>query len=156
LLTVDFDNIPEGDEHCTPGNVTKHCMNLVELWESDNLNNISYSESTVNATNEQIYDEIVRINNDAKYDLSPQEQIVVKRDNKYKFITTSDLIVGDQIVSYKDGVVEFITIETFEIVAEETHVFLIYREPWGLIVAESMLAYNGCKISLPPTTDPID
>jgi len=145
LLTVNFDNIPEGDEECSVGRVTKHCMNLVEMWESDNLENISYSESTVTGINEQVYDEIVRINNDEKYDLSTQEQIVVKRDNKYKFITSSDLIVNDQIVSYKDNVIEFINIETVEIIPQETHVFLIYRDPWGLLVAESMLAYNGCK-----------
>ncbi len=120
-------------------------MNLVEMWESDNLDNISYSESTVTGISEQIYDEIVRINDDEKYDLSTQEQIVVKRDNKYKFITSSDLIVNDQIVSYKDNVIEFINIETVEIIPQETHVFLIYRDPWGLLVAESMLAYNGCK-----------
>lgn len=145
LITAVFDEIPEGDPNCTIGSVSKKCISLVDAWNSDSLENVSYIESTVFDINEQDYASIVRINDEEKYDLSTQEQILIKRANKYKFITSSKLKQGDQIVSYKDNELEFIDVEKVEIVKKDTKVYLIYREPWGLLIAESMLAYNGCK-----------
>ena len=140
-----FDDIPEGDPDCTIGSITKKCINLVDEWGSESLENVSYIESTVFAIDEQDYEAIVRINNEEKYDLSPQEQILVKRNNEYKFVISARLKENDQIVSYKDNALEFINVEKVEIIEKDTKVYLIYREPWGLLIAESMLAYNGCK-----------
>lgn len=109
------------------------------------MENVSYIESTVFAINERDYESVLRINNEEKYDLSTHEQIVIKRNNEYKFVTSTKLKKDDQIVSYKDNELEFINVEKVEIVEKDTKVYLIYREPWGLLIAESMLAYNGCK-----------
>jgi hypothetical protein len=137
LLTVKFDNVPEGDDTCGIGYISDACWHLVD--------NVSYIESTVFNIYEQTYTTVLRINNDEKYDLSTFEQILIKRDGKYRFMTTSELKQYDKIVFYKDDAVELIDFESSEIVEKETKVFLFYREPWGLIAAESMLAYNGCK-----------
>jgi hypothetical protein len=145
LLTVNFDDSPEGDETCSIGNVTRTCFELVENWRADTLNNVSYVESTVFNIYEQTYTTVLRINGDEKNDLSTFEQILIKRGDKYKFMTTSELKQYDQIVFYKDDILEFIDVESIEVIEKETKVFLFYREPWGLIAAESMLAYNGCK-----------
>jgi hypothetical protein len=109
------------------------------------LNNVSYVESTVFNIYEKTNTTVIRINNEEKNDLSTVEQILIKRGGRYQFATTSNLKENDQIVFYKDGIEEFINIESLEVVEKETKVFLFYREPWGLIAAESMLAYNGCK-----------
>ena len=121
------------------------CWELVDNWRTNELKSASYVESTVFNIYEQTYPTVLRINNEEKNDLSTYEQILIKRGNKYQFMTTSDLKESDQIVFYRDGLVEFIYIESIEVVEKETKVFLFYREPWGLIATESMLAYNGCK-----------
>lgn len=144
-MTVDFDNVPSGDDTCSVGYISNACWHLVDNWDADELNNMSYAESTVFNIHEQTYTTVLRINNEEKNDLSTFEQILIKREDKYKFMTTSDLKENDQIVFYKDNVLEFINVETIEVVQKLSKVFLFYREPWGLIAAESMLAYNGCK-----------
>jgi hypothetical protein len=122
----------------------------VDDWRSDELDNVSFIESTVFNIYEQTYTTVLRINNDERYDLSTFEQILIKRGDKYRFMTTSELKQYDKIVVYKDDSVELIDFESSEIVEKETKVFLFYREPWGLISAESILAYNGCKtLALP-------
>ena len=145
MLTVNFDDSPEGDDACSIGEVTRNCLELVENWRADTLNNVSYVESTVFNIYEKTNTTVIRINNEEKNDLSTVEQILIKRGGRYQFATTSNLKENDQIVFYKDGIEEFINIESLEVVEKETKVFLFYREPWGLIAAESMLAYNGCK-----------
>ena len=145
MLTVNFDDSPEGDDACSIGEVTGTCAELVENWRADTLNNVSYIESTVFNIYEKTNTTVLRINNEEKNDLSAFEQILIKRGGRYQFATTSNLKENDQIVFYKDGIEEFINIESLEVVEKETKVFLFYREPWGLIAAESILAYNGCK-----------
>jgi hypothetical protein len=145
LLTVKFDEIPDGDDSCTVGYISDACWHLVDNWRTNELNNVSYVESTVFNIYEQTYTTVLRINGDEKNDLSTFEQILIRRGDKYQFMTTSELKQYDQIVFYKDDILEFIDVESIEVVEKETKVFLFYREPWGLIAAESMLAYNGCK-----------
>ena len=150
MLTVNFDDIPEGDETCSIGYVSDNCFHLVDKWRADELNNVSYVESTVFNIYEQTYTTVLRINNEEKYDLSTFEQILIKRGDKYQFMTTLELKEYDQLVFYKEGVLEFINVESIEVIEKETKVFLFYREPWGLIAAESILAYNGCKTLAQP------
>jgi hypothetical protein len=128
--------------------VSKKCIDLVDAWKSDSIDNTSYIESEVFEISERDYSSVVRINDEEKYELSTAEQILIKRKNEYKFVTSSRLKANDQIVSYGDNMLDFINVEKIEIVEKDTKVFLIYREPWGLLIAESMLAYNGCKTLL--------
>ena len=98
MLTVNFDDIPEGDDTCTVGYVSKECWDLVDNWRTNELKSASYVESTVFDIYEQTYPTVLRINNEEKNDLSTFEQILIKRGNKYQFMTTSDLKESDQIV----------------------------------------------------------
>ena len=62
------------------------------------------------------------------------------------FPEVTDLEVGDEIYNYDDPSSP-IVIDSLNIIEEDLDVFLFYREPWGLLVAGSMLAYNGCETS---------
>ncbi len=153
MVTVLFDNIPEGDPACTVGDITRSCIEDVASWKTIDLGNPTYNESKVYNITERLHEYVVRINNDEKYELSQNEQILVKRDGKYILPETIDLKIGDEIVSYNNNSIELIFIENIETVPKESKVFLIYREPWGLLVAESMLAYNGCNVNQTPLTN---
>ena len=143
--------MPSGDENCTLGNVTPACITSVYEWNAKNISDPNINESNVFYIEKREYEYVVRINNDEKYDLSQNEQIMIKRNHKYTMPQTIDIEIGDEMVVYIDGKIEHILIESIETLPKKTDVYLIYREPWGLLVAESMLAYNGCPIE--PLTD---
>jgi hypothetical protein len=90
------------------------------------------------------YPSSIYFNGDNSKELSLSEQILVNRDQKFTFKTTADIKIGDIIVSYLDRELVDIKVESIDIVEKETKTFLFYRDPYGLIVADGMLAYNGC------------
>lgn len=94
----------------------------------------------------------MRINNNEKYDLSLLEQPLIKRGSEYMLPEVSDLEIGDELFNY-DSPSDPIVIESLDVIEQDVDVFLFYREPWGLIVAGSLLAYNGCETNqefIPP------
>lgn len=151
LTTVMFEEFPKGDDNCTFGVVTQQCIYESVAWAKKELSDPSILESKVFHIEKREYEYIVRINDDEKYDLSQNEQIIVKRNHKYIVPATIDLELGDEMLVYVDGKLEHIEIKSTQTLPKKTDVYLIYREPWGLIIAESMLAYNGCAIK--PLTD---
>ena len=139
-----FDDMPLGDPNCSLGNITDECVDLVDKWNSDGLHKVNFVESKVTSIKEGVYESSIYFNDDITKELSLSEQILVNRDNKFTFKTTSEIKVGDIIISYSNRDLIDIPVESINIVEKETKTFLFYREPYGLIVADGMLAYNGC------------
>ncbi len=118
-------------------------MIKVAAWKDLSLSNQATLESRVTNIFKQTKSSFMRINDNEKYDLSLLEQPLIKRGSEYMLPEVSDLQIGDELFNY-DNPSEPIVIESLNEIEEERDVFLFYREPWGLVVAASMLAYNGC------------
>lgn len=144
LMTVMFQDMPTGDPECHVGNVTDKCIELVDSWNSDGLHAVNFNPSKITAIESSVYDSSIYFNDDPTKELSLTEQILVNRDKKFTFKTTSEVRVGDIIIAYSDRDLIDIPVTSINIVEKETKSFLFYREPYGLIVADGMLAYNGC------------
>jgi hypothetical protein len=144
LITVSFDDLPLGDPNCSIGNVTDECIDIVDKWNSSGLHKVNFIESNVTDIKEATYESSIYFNDDISKELSLSEQILVNRDEKFTFKTTSEIKVGDIIISYLDKDLIDIEVKSINIVEKETKAFLFYREPYGLIIADGMLAYNGC------------
>ena len=136
--------MPLGDNNCSVGNITDKCIEIVDNWNSDGLHNVNFLESKVTDIKEATYESSIYFNDDTSKELSLSEQILVNRDEKFTFKTTSEVKVGDIIVSYLDKDFIDIEVKSINIVEKETKTFLFYREPYGLLIADGMLAYNGC------------
>ena len=146
LLTASFDNLPAHDSNCSQGHITTECIIKVAAWRDLFMANPSTLESKVTNIFKQTKSSFMRINNNSKYDLSLVEQPLVKRGSEYMFPEVTGLEVGDELYNYDDPS-NPIVIDSLDIIEEDLEVFLFYREPWGLVVAGSMLAYNGCETS---------
>ena len=148
LLTVTFKDIPLGDSECVDGNVTANCISLINEWNSNNLEEINVIKSKVTSIKEDQYLSYIYFNDDDTKKLSLSEQILVKINDNFVFKTTTEIKIGDIVTLYVDGNLVDNTINSINIVDEESKFFLFYREPYGLIVAGDMLAYNGCPIHM--------
>ena len=142
-----FDDMPLGDPNCSIGNVTEECIDLVDKWNSRGLHNVNFVTSKVTSIKEAVYESCIYFNDDITKELSLSEQILVNRGSKFTFKTTSEIEIGDIIISYSDRELIDIPVTSINIVEKETKSFLFYREPYGLIIADGMLAYNGCPAS---------
>jgi len=80
--------------------------------------------------------------------LSEFEQILVKVNEEYVFKITPNVNIGDIVISYKDGALTETRVLSIDKLNSKSKSVLIYREPYGLIVAGDTLAYNGCPIHM--------
>ena len=136
--------MPLGDSNCSIGNVTDECIDIVDKWNSSGLHKVNFLRSKVTDIKEATYESSIYFNNDPSKELSLSEQILVNRNEKFTFKTTAEIEVGDIIISYLDRDLVDIEVKSINIVEKETKTFLFYRDPYGLIIADGMLAYNGC------------
>ena len=137
-----------GDLDCSDGKVTGKCIDLINKWKANELNNVEFVLSKVTSIKEGNYESSIYFNDDNTKQLSLSEQILMKIDNEFVFKSTPDIKIGDIMISHSDqGLIE-IPINSINILEKETKAFLFYREPYGLIIAGDSLAYNGCPIHM--------
>jgi hypothetical protein len=137
LITKTFKDIP----------ITNH--DGLRLWSSENNKEYTTVESVVNNVKESEVSDTVLVNGDKYKRFSTQEDILVVRENKLMFVISSQLKSGDLIVknpeeSLIDG--PLYQVRSIEIVKEDRKVYDFMREPFGLIVADSLLVYNAYPV----------
>jgi hypothetical protein len=137
LITKTFKDIP----------ITNH--DGLRLWSSENNKEYTTVESVVNNIKESEVSDTVLINGDKYKRFSTQEDIFIVRENKLMFVISSQLKSGDLIVknpeeSLIDG--PLYEVRYIEIVKENRKVYDFMREPFGLIVADSLLVYNAYPV----------
>ena len=137
LMTKTFKDIP----------ITNH--DGLRLWSSENNKEYTTVESVVNNIKESKVSDTVLVNGDKYKRFSTQEDILVVRENKLMFVISSQLESGDLIVknpeeSLIDG--PLYQVRSIEIVKEDRKVYDFMREPFGLIVADSLLVYNAYPV----------
>ena len=134
LITKTFDSIP----------ITDH-EGLVK-WNSENNKEYKTIESKITNIKKSRVSSTVIINKDKYKRFSLEEDILIIKDDRLKFVMAKDLKKGDLIVKdsdegLKDG--PYYNVEEIEIILEDRDVYDFMREPFGLIVADSLFVYNA-------------
>ena len=137
LITKTFDDMP----------ILNH--DALQEWSSDKDKTYNTIESRVTKINESEVESTVIINGDKYKRFSMQEDILVLREDKLIFVISSELKSGDLIVknpeeSLNDG--PLYQVRSIEIVKENRKVYDFVKEPFGLMVADSLLVYNAYPI----------
>ena len=138
LITKIFKDIP----------ITNH--DGLREWSSENNKEYTTLESTVNSIKESEVSATVVINGDKYKRFSTQEDILVVRDGKLMFVISSELKNKDLIVKNADENVEdglFYEVRSIQIIEEVRKVYQYKVEPFGLIVADSLLINNSYPIA---------
>lgn len=135
LLTKTFEGIP----------ITNH--NNLKDWSFDIIEDFKTVESEVKSIKITDVSETIIINNDNFKRFSTQEDMLVIRDNKLIFVVSSELKSGDKIIKDIDeSTTPYCNVETIEIIKEERKVYDFTREPFGLVVADSLFVYNAYPV----------
>jgi hypothetical protein len=137
LITKTFKDIP----------ITNH--DGLREWSSENNKEYTILESTVNSIKESEVSATVVINGDKYKRFSTQEDILVVRDGKLMFVISSELKNKDLVVKNADENIEdglLYEVRSIEIIQEVRKVYDFTREPFGLIVADSLLVYNSYPV----------
>jgi hypothetical protein len=135
LITRTFDDLP----------VTNH--EGLRSWIGETNKEYKTIESIVTKVTKTNVLETIIINDDQYKRFSTQEDILVIRDNKLMFIVSSELKIGDEIVKSKEFENEpRYIVNKIEVVKEDRDVYDFIREPFGLIVADSLFVYNAYPV----------
>jgi len=135
LITKIFEDLP----------ITDH--NGLKNWSSELNKEYQTLESEVKNIKITKVSETVIVNSDKFKRFSTQEDMLTIRDGKLKFIVSSELQSGDKIVKDIDETtVPYCNIDSIQIVKEDREVYDFIREPFGLIVADSLYVYNAYPI----------
>jgi hypothetical protein len=137
LITKTFDGLP----------ITNH--EGLRSWSGDVVNEYGTVESKVTKIKKINVSETIIINDDIYKRFSTQEDILVIRDNKLIFCVASELKINDQIAKSPTEMIgdqAACIVYKIETVKEDRNVYDFMREPFGLIVADSLLVYNAYPV----------
>jgi len=137
LMTKTFDGLP----------ITNH--EGLKSW-SDTIDKEYHSvESKVTNIKKTNVLETIIINDDKYKRFSTQEDILIIREEKLMFCVASELKINDQIVKSPTEMIGdqiACIVYKIETVKEDRNVYDFMREPFGLIVADSLLVYNAYPV----------
>jgi hypothetical protein len=138
LMTKTFDGLP----------ITNH--EGLKSW-SGIINKEYYSvESKITNIKKTNVSETIIINDDIYKRFSTQEDILIIREAKSMFCVASELKINDQIVKSPTELIGDQTaciVYKIETIKEDRNVYDFMREPFGLIVADSLLVYNAYPVN---------
>ena len=137
LITKTFEDMP----------ILNH--DELQKWFSNKDKTYKTLESKVIKIKESEVESTVIINEDKYKRFSTQEDFLVLRGDRLIFVISSELKSGDLIVknpeeSLNDG--PLYQVRSIEIVKENRKVYDFVKEPFGLIVADSLLVYNAYPV----------
>jgi hypothetical protein len=100
-------------------------------WSSKTMSNISLTESKVTSVFEYLHHKLVYFNNDENAKFSMQQPILVKRYNKFYFLTTAMVEVGDILLKYDEHSLkyDFIKVESINIEEGDFTTYNFYLSP---------------------------
>jgi len=122
----------------------------LRTWSSENNKEYVTQESTVKIAQEGEEFNTVVINGDKYKRFSTTEEFLVVRDSKLIFVTSSELKSKDLIVKNADENVAdglFYEVRSIEVIEEVRKVYQYKVEPFGLIIADSLLINNSYPIA---------
>jgi hypothetical protein len=150
LITVNFDRMTVGDQNCQLGYVSDECTNIISQWKSKSLDNVEFNISTLTDIKTDLKTKTIYFNEDLEKELSLSEVILINRNQEFTFKCVSEIEIGDIIIASPLAYADFedILVESINTVEKETTTYLFYRDPFGLLIVDGMLAYNGCPTQL--------
>jgi hypothetical protein len=150
LITANFDTMPIGDLNCSLGYVSDKCTDIVSEWNSEGLHNVTFNLSKLTDIKTDLKTKTIYFNEDSSKELSLSEVILINRNDKFTFKCVSEIEVGDIIIASPAAHTDFedLLVESITVVEKETKTYLFYRDPFGLLIVDGMLAYNGCPTQL--------
>ena len=122
----------------------------LRTWSSENNKEYVTQESTVKIAQEGEEFNTVVINGDKYKRFSTTEEFLVVRESKLIFVTSSELKSKDLIVKNADENVAdglFYEVRSIEVIEEVRKVYQYKVEPFGLIIADSLLINNSYPIA---------
>lgn len=122
----------------------------LRTWSSENNKEYVTQESTVKIAQEGEEFNTVVINGDKYKRFSTTEEFLVVRDSRLIFVTSSELKSKDLIVKNADENVAdglFYEVRSIEVIEEVRKVYQYKVEPFGLIIADSLLINNSYPIA---------
>jgi hypothetical protein len=142
--------MPLGDLNCYLGYISDKCTDIISEWKSKELDNVGFNLSKLTDIKTDIKEKTIYFNEDSTKELSLSEVILINRDNEFTFKCVSEIKIGDIIIACPSAYTDFkdILIESINIVEKQTTTYLFYRDPFGLLIVDGMLVYNGCPTQL--------
>lgn len=137
LITKTFEGLP----------ITNH--EGLKSWSSNLDKKYEVVESKVTKVKKTNVSETIIINDDKYKRFSTQEDMLIIREDKLMFCVSSELQKNDQIVKSPNETIgdqNPCTVYKIETIKEDRTVYDFIREPFGLIVADSLLVYNAYPI----------
>jgi len=103
-------------------------------WSSKTLSNLSVQESKISSVFEHLHHKLIYFNNDSDAKFSLQQPILVKRYNKFYFLTTAMVKPGDFLLKYNmhGSVYDFIKVEDIKVEEGFFKTYNFYLEPTQL------------------------
>lgn len=135
LLTRTFDELP----------ITNH--DGLRNWSSTINKDYKVIESKVTHIKKSEVSHTVIINKDNYKRFSTEEDILIVREDRLMFVIASQLRIKDKIIKDQDeSVSPYCIVDSIDIIEENREVYDFTREPFGLIVADSLFVYNAYPI----------
>jgi hypothetical protein len=137
LITKTFEDLP----------ITNH--EGLRSWSSNLQKEYQVVESKVTKIKKTNVTETIVINDDQYKRFSTQEDVLIIRENNLMFCIASELQINDQIVKSPNETIgdqKTCIVYKIETIQEDRYVYDFMREPFGLIVADSLLVYNAYPV----------
>ena len=109
-------------------------------WEADTLDGASFSSATITEIYFDWYESYYILNNRIK--VTYEHPFFVKKNSKYQFVKTTDLVVGDEILTDTSGSFTFETLTNIERVNEDLETVNLNVEPSDVYFAGGVLVHN--------------
>ena len=112
-------------------------------WSSDSLTDINIVPTTVRGIIESVKDITMYFNENTAKRFSLEHTVLVKRNEKYMFITTGTVEIGDIIVEKVEnkGFVE-IPVTAINTIDETRNVYQIDADPIDVLLAGEIVVHN--------------
>lgn len=108
------------------------------------LSNLHMVQTEIVAIQPSIKSTTVYFNNDTDIRFSLEENILVKRNNVFQFLSTSQVVVGDKFMKVDaDGNYTELNVSSISYIDEDRTVYRFDAEPTDNLIAANLVVHNG-------------
>ena len=130
LIGLSFDQMPNEGEYDP------------NTWSSNEIGKAIKINAKIFSIQETLKDKTFMINKNVDARFSIEEEILVLRDNIYKFVTPLNIELGDKIVYVLNETPEYIEVNSIDEINEISSVYRFYTKPDVLVLGESFIIRN--------------
>jgi hypothetical protein len=131
LKSYSFDELPESEK-----------TYKVADWTSSLISNIAEQTAVVTNIQKIIKPVTMIFNRDQGTRFSLEHEMLIKRENKYIFVQSGTVQIGDYLVSDKNNTNNDLLVTDIEFINEETDVYKITLDKYNLVIAGGLITHN--------------